>query len=333
LGEINFFRNRNSFLDYKSILSRLLTDSNTKVSDAKLTICITTYKRPQLLQEAIRSALDQKTNLSFRIIVLDNDDDFSNMENLRMVNELSNNRIDYYKNEANLGMIGNWNRCAELVETEYFSLLHDDDLLKENYVNEVLGIISKYPAIDGLCIETDSISSPTWEKGLLKNSKIENLKFQLRRISKRVLPRIIKFPLHANILLGNIYGPPTCGMLFKRESFLESGGFDPRFFPSADWLFMIFFDYHYNVLKYKNTLGTYRWIENESLNFNTIEKFRDDRKKCITAMKENFSISRITAILFWPILMDLIDSDYGGTFRRHYIFKVIQRIYVIFLRY
>jgi len=37
--------------------------------------------------------------------------------------------IKYIKNDSNIGMINNWNKCFQLCKTKYLCILHDDDIL------------------------------------------------------------------------------------------------------------------------------------------------------------------------------------------------------------
>ena len=54
-------------------------------------------------------------------------------------------RIRYVRNDENLGLAGNWNRCLELAEHDAVTLFHADDELQPNYVRLVLDTASTKP--------------------------------------------------------------------------------------------------------------------------------------------------------------------------------------------
>jgi glycosyltransferase involved in cell wall biosynthesis len=148
---VNFLGNPDSISKQENIESVLLYGNPDAVTDAKITICIPTYKRKNLLRESLESAVGQNTGIPYRIIVVDNDSDFSNMEVLEIVKLFPEKIIAYYKNREGLGMNGNWNRCAVLAKTKYIGFLHDDDLLSDNYITELSRIL-KNDKIKGLSV-------------------------------------------------------------------------------------------------------------------------------------------------------------------------------------
>ncbi|MGX2983837.1 glycosyltransferase family 2 protein, partial [Helicobacter sp. 23-1045] len=124
------------------------------------TIAIPTYNRLETLKAAIDSALNQDINFrscenganieakitkkSYEIIVVENVDDFSAKSNAqKMLESEYFGKVTYYKNEANLGLFGNWNRCIELAQGKWVCLLHSDDLLMPNYLREMQNALAK----------------------------------------------------------------------------------------------------------------------------------------------------------------------------------------------
>jgi glycosyltransferase involved in cell wall biosynthesis len=312
---IDFSRNEENFSGTKHIDSVLLFGDPHAVADAEITICIPTYKRPVLLKDAITSAINQSTTIPYKIIVVDNDPDFENKEVLNLIKSFNKTNMAYYKNKENLLLFGNLNRCIFLAKTPWASLLHDDDILLPGYISAISSILLKRgKKIDGLAVGFTNQDYPYTETAAFqKRSLYRFLKsiYQIYYLKKRMSafitrvkePIIIKIPLSANLFFGNIYGAPTCGMLFKRESFLDSGGFNQKYYPSADWFFNIFFSMHYNFYKYRKKLGIYRWMVNASLNENVIE---DIKKKIKTGL---FSLKAFN--LSSRILMFFLKEDYN----------------------
>ena len=106
-----------------------------------LTVAIPFYKGLGYLRQAIESVLRQ-TSPGWRLIVCDDGPEPGTAE---LVNSFGDPRIRYLKNERNLGMAGNWNRCLAAADTDLVNLLHNDDELLPNYVAEMLAAGREYP--------------------------------------------------------------------------------------------------------------------------------------------------------------------------------------------
>ena len=99
-----------------------------------LTIYLLTHNRPHQAIEAIRSILAQ-SNLQFKLIVSDNSD---NNELASLLGGLMSSLEYIYRNDNDvcLPAFEHFNLCISEVQTQYFSLLHDDDLVLPNYAAE-----------------------------------------------------------------------------------------------------------------------------------------------------------------------------------------------------
>lgn len=107
-----------------------MTESTaTDITGAPLvSVCIPTYKGGAYLAAAIDSVLAQSYRHLELIVVDDNSPD----DTAAIVAAYDDPRIQYFKNPANLGPQGNWNRCLDLAVGKYFKLLPHDDLLAQN---------------------------------------------------------------------------------------------------------------------------------------------------------------------------------------------------------
>lgn len=111
------------------------------MNDATVTVGIPTYNRAALLRETLESVLAQ-TYTNFRLVISDN---ASTDETAEVVASYSDGRIDYTRNERNIGMIPNFNRLIELTDTEFLMLLPDDDRLYPDYLGSVIEILERNP--------------------------------------------------------------------------------------------------------------------------------------------------------------------------------------------
>lgn len=108
-----------------------------------ITVIIPTYRRPQLLKRAIKSVLNQ-TFSDFQICVYDN---ASGDETRSIVEELirEDKRIKYYEHHENIGPLQNFNYGLKHVDTQFFSLLSDDDIVLPNFFETTLEGFKKWP--------------------------------------------------------------------------------------------------------------------------------------------------------------------------------------------
>lgn len=101
-----------------------------------LTVAVPTYKRPDLLERALASvtAAGPAVAHDTELVVSDNsEDDRSRAVYDRIVAGWSG-PTQYVQNPPGTGMVGNFNRCAELASGRYILILHDDDYLLEGGV-------------------------------------------------------------------------------------------------------------------------------------------------------------------------------------------------------
>ena len=96
-----------------------------------VTIAIPTYNRADsFLRYAIDSALKQ-TYQNVEIIIADNCST-DNTDNL--VKKYSDPCLKYFRQQKNIGATNNFKFCLEQAKGDYFLMLHDDDLIDEDFV-------------------------------------------------------------------------------------------------------------------------------------------------------------------------------------------------------
>jgi glycosyltransferase involved in cell wall biosynthesis len=106
-----------------------------------ITIAVTVYSRRDYVCEAIRSALGQ--TVPVQVIVVE---DCGPDPGLReFILQEFGGRITYYRNPKNRGLFDNWHACMEYSRTPWLSILHDDDLLRPNFVENLLEVARAAP--------------------------------------------------------------------------------------------------------------------------------------------------------------------------------------------
>lgn len=108
-----------------------------------ITTIIPTYRRPKLLEQSIRSVLNQ-TYPHFQVCVYDN---ASGDETAAVVGEMAKEdpRVKYHGHDQNIGAIANFNYGMQQVNTPFFSLLADDNTLLPHFFEEALAALNRFP--------------------------------------------------------------------------------------------------------------------------------------------------------------------------------------------
>lgn len=238
----NFFKKENNFEKKKYISSNLIWGKHLE-EDFLVSIVIPAYNRPDTLKEAISSALNQNGNYKYQIIISDDTRDSQMREQiLSFIKSVNDEKIVYYYNEEQLGLYGNWNRCIELANSDWVIMLHTDERLAMDYLEQVMPIVQEHSIIDLIAVEPQGYDcyGIIRDAGEKKDKKCFPLYYQLNDFGGM-------FPLQ-------------CAM-FKRDTFLEYGGFVCDGSVIEDLTFKMVFSYYYKVyvldspLYFKNGLG------------------------------------------------------------------------------
>ena len=108
-----------------------------------VSICIPTYNRAGMIGKAIQSALDQSYP-NIEVIVVDN---ASTDDTRSVVASYGDKRLSYIRNERNLGLFGNFNRCVEVARGEYVHILHSDDYINPDFTALCMAFFFAHPSV------------------------------------------------------------------------------------------------------------------------------------------------------------------------------------------
>ncbi|MFE5810960.1 glycosyltransferase [Streptomyces sp. NBC_01232] len=109
---------------------------------SRFEILLPYYGDVALMQDAVRSVLAQDGD-DWRLTVVDDGREPGVPE---WFEQLADPRVRYLRNDRNLGVTGNFNRCVELAEYEYLVLMGCDDLMHPNYLQVVRAAADREPA-------------------------------------------------------------------------------------------------------------------------------------------------------------------------------------------
>ncbi|MCC6805868.1 MAG: glycosyltransferase family 2 protein [Deltaproteobacteria bacterium] len=223
------------------------------MADPQITFAIPFYSAPELLRAAIDSVVRQSES-AWTLVVVDNKSPHGDAARA-IVASYADPRMRYERNDAHVGMAGNWNRCLDAATSDLVTLLHADDELAPDYARTLLSVMDRAPdASLGFCMA----------------STIDRRGRRVRSIAgaykKRVTPKEEPIRLRGEIglmalLRGNFITAPA---LCYRKSRL----FDERFL--ATWKAIPDLDFTTRILFAGGTIvGThalaYRWRRHAEL--------------------------------------------------------------------
>jgi glycosyltransferase involved in cell wall biosynthesis len=119
------------------MINKIISNVNTSI-----TVIIPVYNGAYCLKEAIESVIKQ-TYPHWKMLLID---DCSTDESKSVIEEYVNldTRISNTYNITNLGLYGSLRKAVDCVESEWVSILMQDDHLKPEYLQEMIGLVSKY---------------------------------------------------------------------------------------------------------------------------------------------------------------------------------------------
>ncbi len=227
------------------------------IEDAKYTIAITVYKRAAFLKQCLESAIHQNTDIPYEIIVVD-DDPTRNNEVHALMSVYSNvPNLSYYKKTKNEGLMDNMNRSIILARTDWVLLIHDDDWLCKDYLKKIDNYHRKYP---DYTILVPSHTTFYFDKFIETKSSFREWMCKMKGCW-RIRP--LDF-------INGTCATPT-GVLYHKDSFIQSGGYAKQYGMAADYVFFAKHSSENKILRINEKVFHYRFAENESLKQDTID--------------------------------------------------------------
>jgi glycosyltransferase involved in cell wall biosynthesis len=229
----------------------------------KISICIPTFNRSDLLKKTLLSAANQ-TVKPWEVIVVDN---YSSDDTQKVVSEFK--EIKYFRNKVNLGMIDNWNRCIELSSGDFLTLLHSDDLISPQwyeYWQEAIGNNNK----EGV----GAYFSAVFTIDSKENAKIVYRVFSRETLLSPAEPFKKMWPRHMCSL------PASAAIIYRKSIFEKLGRFNPAYSTESDIAFPLKMLNKFYIYYTPKLIFAYRIHPFQS--FDTAKKEKDYEKKYST---------------------------------------------------
>ena len=137
-----------------------------KLEQYRVLVILPTYNRLPYLKQAIGSVLNQ-TYKNIELLVSDNSDNEKVRDYLEFLND---NRITYVRSGYGISPLEHaayWEKYAQQKSHDFFTIFHDDDLMKKNHIKSSLKILIDNKGIKATSPAADIIN----EKGIKSGEK------------------------------------------------------------------------------------------------------------------------------------------------------------------
>lgn len=116
-----------------------MSDLNSAIPWASF--CMSTYRRTELLKEALSNIRKQAFS-DFEVVISDNDPEGSAAA---VVEQFGDPRFHYFHNGTNIGLIGSFNKSIERSRGRYIVMITDDDPVYPDMLQTLYDLHIKYP--------------------------------------------------------------------------------------------------------------------------------------------------------------------------------------------
>lgn len=213
---------------------------NTLVS-----ICIPTYNGQKFLEICLDSAIGQ-TYKNIEIIIVDDGSSDITYEIAKKY-AVNDSRIKLYRNEKNLGLVGNWNHCIELACGTWIKFLFQDDYLAPDCIEIMLNALSandKIVTSGRRLVLDESLDEATKNYSLTQTLTFGKLGIVSSLPVYFTPEKIAKFTVEN--IYQNFIGEPTV-IMFKKEVVNELGAFNPDLIQICDLEYFLRISCNYGI--------------------------------------------------------------------------------------
>ncbi|WP_096029139.1 glycosyltransferase family 2 protein [Campylobacter lanienae] len=135
-----------------------------------VSIACRVYNSEKYIEKAIKSVLSQ-TYTNWELVIVD---DNSTDKSQDIIKSFKDDRIKYYRNNTNIGIIANLNKVLSLCEGEYISILDGDDYYAPNKLEIQVDFLDKNPDYGAVFSYVDFSYEKTYYKSKIILEKLIN---------------------------------------------------------------------------------------------------------------------------------------------------------------
>jgi len=178
-------------------------------------VIIVAYNSGAFLQNCIE-ALAIQTLRAFTVVIIDNASADGSVEAL----DLPDDRFSVLDAGANLGFAAGNNLAINISEADFVALLNPDTVPAHDWLEALVDLALADPSLGSVGSVQRRLDQPQVLDGL---GDVWHVAGTAWRAQEGAL-------VLGDVLDGEIFGPCAAAALYRREAFLEVGGFDERYF-------------------------------------------------------------------------------------------------------
>ena len=245
-----------------------------------VSICIPTYNGFQYLEACLDSVLSQSYS-DFEVVIVD-DQSSDNTWDLLNQYAAQDFRIRLFRNELNLGLVGNWNRCLELAQGEWIKFVFQDDWITSNCIERMTSASVNSQSLLTVCRRefvfeglSDSLIT-LYQKYNNEFSPAGVFQDKHQITADEFCNRVLQ---HQTM---NFLGEPTA-MLIHRDAVSRFGKFNPDLIQFCDFEYWVRIGINTGIFYVPETLAYFRVHSNSTTSSN--DKNRTYAKNIIDPLK------------------------------------------------
>ncbi len=201
------------------------------MTEEKISICVPTYNGEKYLNESLECIVNQ-TYQNLEILIVDDQSTDGTMAICKEFKE-RDPRVKIIRNDKNLGLVGNWNKCIEEASGEWIKLHFQDDLMAPETVEEMLRAADEF-----------DVKFVLADRKYIFEGKRKNHFDNLRRLSDHYNQTTVLEAGELGTLLNkigidhNFMGEPILGLI-EKDLFKAYGNYDEHLKQIVDleyWL-------------------------------------------------------------------------------------------------
>ncbi len=199
-----------------------------------ISVCVPVYNGERYLKACLDSIITQ-TFSNYEVIICD---DGSIDKSISICEEYAKkySTIKFTKNERNLGLVGNWNKCVETATGTWIKFLFQDDLMNSNCLEKMAKHTDAEVELI-VCKRNFLIETPSDDVNDYYGRRVRTLEntgyFTSNDFSAETISRIAAE--HPSL---NFIGEPSLTM-FRKVSLVKVGGFDQDLKQICDLEFLL----------------------------------------------------------------------------------------------
>jgi len=214
----------------------------------KVSVCIITYNHARFIGQALESALMQKTNFDYEIVI---GEDCSTDETRHICEEYARlypDKIRLLKNDRNLGMVENFKRTLNACTGQYVALLEGDDYWTDELkLQKQVDFLESNRDYAIVFHNSEVLIDETGERYIAYSNEV-NKPFMIKKPNPTTSLQ--------EIAAGNFIHTPT--VLFRKGLYGELPSWFSSDLPAADWPIHVINAHYGKIFFMDEVMAVYR---------------------------------------------------------------------------